>query len=64
MDEELNFKWNFILKLEEISMKYFKGGLKEMFNSVDGNGDSSLSYDELNSIFARSGVEITKKNMN
>jgi len=45
-------------------MKYFKGGLREMFNIADGDGDSSLSYDELNSIFARSGVEITKKNMN
>ena len=40
---ELDWKHAFVLKMEDISSKYHKGGLKETFSSLDKDGSSCLT---------------------
>jgi hypothetical protein len=39
----MDWKLLFVLKMEEISGKYHKGGLKETFNSFDSDKNACLT---------------------
>ena len=42
--------------MEEVSTKYHKGGLKETFSSLDGDGSATLSIKELTDFFTKAGI--------
>lgn len=59
----MDWKHAFVLKMEEISNKYHKGGLKETFSSLDSDGSSCLTINELTEFFTKAGIEIPRKEM-
>jgi Ca2+-binding EF-hand superfamily protein len=53
---ELDWKLEFVLKMEEISEKYHQGGLKQTFMSLDGDGNQSITITELTEFFKKASI--------
>jgi hypothetical protein len=55
---ELDWKLAFVLKMEEVSVKYNKGGLQETFRSLDSDGNCCLTINEFQEFFTKAGIEL------
>ena len=59
---ELNWKHAFVLKIDELSQKYYPSqGLKGLFASIDTDGNDTIEVNELTALFTKAGVELGKK---
>lgn len=60
---EMDWKLLFVIKMQEISEKYHKGGLKETFNSFDADGSSCITINQLTDFFKKAGVDLARKDL-
>ena len=58
---EIDWKLMFVLKMEESSERYHKGGLKETFDSLDADGSHAITLSELAEFFKKADIEVSRK---